>query len=295
MATAFQSVNPRARLADVGDGAPTVRDSDVIVAIGSKAFELAKAQPGSAAIVATAVLSPQPGGSHPITAVPMESRAADALDALRALAPEARKVLALHPPGDSPMLAEARAAARARGLTVEFRALADLSGLEQSMRELLQGQQALWLLPNPRLARPEVAKFLVATCLERKLPLIGFLAGMAQVGALVAVAADFEAIGREAAKLASDMAARAPSARAGSPSDSYPAACWSTAGPRTSWGCPASPPPAPWLCADRGRSVKRSATVAAKPLRPGAADWQLFFQLDSDDALNVMWGDSGML
>lgn len=217
VATAFQKANPRARIADISDGAPAVSDADVIVAIGSKAFELAKGQPGSAAIVAAAVLTPQPGGRHPITAVPMESRAADALDALRALAPGARKVLALHPPGDSPMLAEARAAARARGLSVEFRQLTDLSGLEQAMREMLQGQQALWLLPDARLARPEVAKFLVATCLERKLPLIGFLAGMAQVGALVAVSADFEAIGREAARLASDLAARAPSARGGVP------------------------------------------------------------------------------
>jgi methyl-accepting chemotaxis protein len=217
VAAAFQKVNPQARVVNVGDGMLVVHDSDVIVAIGSKAFELARAQPGSAAIVAAAVLSPQPGGSHPITAVPMESRAADALDALRALAPDARKVLALHPPGDSPMLAEARAATRGRGLAVEFRALSDLSGLEASLRELLQGQQALWLLPDPRLARPEVAKFLVATCLDRKLPLIGFLAGMAQVGALVAVATDFDAIGREAARLASDLAARAPSARSGVP------------------------------------------------------------------------------
>ena len=167
-------------VADIADGALAVRDSDVIVAIGSKAFELARAQPGSAAIVAAAVLTPQPGGSHPITAVPMESRAGDALDALRALAPNARRVLVLHPPGDSPMLSEARAAAKARGLSAEFRALGDLSGLEGSLHELLQGQQALWLLPDARLARPEVAKFLVATCLDRKLPLIGFLAGMAQ-------------------------------------------------------------------------------------------------------------------
>ena len=115
------------------------------------------------------------------------------------------------------MLSEARAAAKARGLSAEFRALGDLSGLEGSLHELLQGQQALWLLPDARLARPEVAKFLVATCLDRKLPLIGFLAGMAQVGALVAVAADFDAIGREAAKLASDLAALAPAARSGVP------------------------------------------------------------------------------
>ena len=94
------------------------------------------------------------------------------------------------------------------------------------MRELLQGQQALWLLPDARLARPEVAKYLVATCLERKLPLIGFLAGMAQVGALVAVAADFDAIGREARSWRPTWLRarrrRDPESRSGS----SPAACW---------------------------------------------------------------------
>ena len=33
----------------------------------------------------------------------------------------------------------------------------------------------------------------------------------------------------------------------------------------------------------------------ADELRPGAADWRLLFQFDSDDDLDVMWGDLGML
>ena len=33
----------------------------------------------------------------------------------------------------------------------------------------------------------------------------------------------------------------------------------------------------------------------AAPLRDGATDWRLLLQLDTDDALGVMWGDGGML
>jgi uncharacterized protein YwqG len=37
------------------------------------------------------------------------------------------------------------------------------------------------------------------------------------------------------------------------------------------------------------------ADPRASALAPGAADWRLLFQLDSDDELDLMWGDSGMI
>lgn len=33
----------------------------------------------------------------------------------------------------------------------------------------------------------------------------------------------------------------------------------------------------------------------AKELQKGVADWQLLFQMDSDDDLNLMWGDAGLI
>jgi putative ABC transport system substrate-binding protein len=159
-------------------------------------------------VVVAAVLNPDLSGRHAIGGVPMEARPSDALIALKAMAPSVRRVLVLHPPGIPPVLAEAQAAAARHGITLEPRALDDLAGLDRTFPDLAAGMDAVWLLADARFARPDVAKYLIGACLQRKVPLIGFLEGMAKVGAALAVTADFEAIGREAAKLAGEAVSR---------------------------------------------------------------------------------------
>ncbi len=190
---------------------------EVVVAVGSKALEVARARAEGAIIVAVAVLSPDPGRRGEVTAVPMESRSQDVVRALAAIAPGAKRVLLLHPSGSRAVLADARAAARAAGLEVEPHELTDLGDFQALFRRLAEGHDAIWLLPDPRLAKPDVVKFMVTSCLERRVPLIGFLDGMTRTGALLSVSADFRAIGREAARLVADVEARPREARASVP------------------------------------------------------------------------------
>ena len=204
VASAFQRARPDARTVEIGPAPPAVQEGDVVVAVGSKAFELARNAPGTFPVVLAAVLNPDLSGRHAIGGVPMEARPADALAALKALAPSVRRVLVLHPPGAPPVLSEAQAAAARHGVTLDARAMPDLTGLDKTFPELAARADAVWLLADARFARPDVAKYLVAACLQRKIPLIGFLEGMAKVGAALAVAADFEAIGREAARVAGE-------------------------------------------------------------------------------------------
>ncbi len=208
VAAAFQRARPDTRTVDVSSGALSAQDGDVVVAVGSRAFETARNAPGGFSVVLAAVLNPELTGRHAVTGVPMEARPADAIAALRAIAPAAKRILVLHPPGTPPALAEARAAAEKAGLTLDARALEDLTGLDKTFPQLVANADAVWLFADARLARPDVAKYLVGACLQRRIPLIGFLEGMARVGAALAVTADFEAIGREAAKVAGDVAAK---------------------------------------------------------------------------------------
>ncbi len=216
---AFREARP-ATPVDVADEAAVkealARKPDVVVAVGSRALEVARARAAGIPIVAAAVLSPDPGRGE-VTAVPMESRGQDAARALAAIAPGARNVLLLHAPGSRAALADARAAAKAAGLDADPRALEDLGDFQAQFRRLVDGHEAVWLLTDPRLARPEIVKFMVTTCLERRVPLVGFLDGMTRTGALLSVSADFRAIGRETARLVADLEARAPDARGAVP------------------------------------------------------------------------------
>lgn len=189
--------------------AALARGPGAVVAVGSHAVEAARRQ-RRAPVIGAAVLSPELEG---VGGVALEARAAEAVRALVAVAPRARRVVALHPPGAAALVADAQAAAKAAGLEIRFEPLDGLGDFQGAFRRAIEGEDAAWLLPDPRLARPELVKFMVTVCLERRVALIGFLDGMARTGALLSVAPDFRAIGREAARLAADAEARGPGAR----------------------------------------------------------------------------------
>jgi ABC-type uncharacterized transport system substrate-binding protein len=207
---------PGAAVVDVGDGKALdpalVREMDVAVAVGSKAFELAKARLPQTPIVAAAVLAPDAGGRADVTAVPLEPRGEDALSALSTVAPGARRVVVIHPPNAAAALQDARAAAKASGLAVQFRPLPELSNFQTLFRSVMPGNDAIWLLPDARMARPEIVHFMVSSCLEQRVALVGFLEGMTRSGALLSVSADFEAIGKAAAQLAAQIGEKKPRA-----------------------------------------------------------------------------------
>jgi len=198
---------------DAAVGAALERRPAVVVAIGSKALEVARARAAGSAVVAAAVLSLGAGDAG----VGMEARAQETVRALQALAPGARRVVVLHAPGAGVAVADARAAARAAGLEATFEEIGELADFQATFRRAAEERDAVWILPDPRLARPDVVKFMVTTCLERRIPLLGFLDGMTRTGALLSVAADFRAIGREAARLATEVEARPQGARDVSP------------------------------------------------------------------------------
>jgi len=209
------------RVVDVGDAAALeallAHPPAVVVAVGGRAFEVARARALRSAIVAAAVLNPDRGARKDVTAVPFAARPSDTVDALLALAPDARRVVAIHAPEASMLAGELKVLAQRRGLELDLETAGDEASFRWMFLGALQRHDAVWLLPDPRLAAPELARFMAQACQERRIALAGFLDGMARAGALFAVAPDLDAIGREAARLAADLDARPAAERSGVP------------------------------------------------------------------------------
>lgn len=216
---------------DLADEAAVARAFEskpaLVIAVGSKAYELAQEKTTGAVVIATAVLGADAKGRKDVTAVPLSPRGLDAVSAIQALAPSVRQVAAFYPASyPAPLLTQARYAARASGLQVDFLPVADPESFEGDFVAALAGHQAVWLLTDARLATPARVAFMVQHALEKKVLLVGFLSGMAQAGAAAAVSADYKAIGQEAGRFASELLALPPSARESAPFHFARGALW---------------------------------------------------------------------
>ena len=181
------------------------RSPDLVVALGPKAFEIAKSRWSSAAVIAAAITTTSATGRPLLAVIPVEPHAADALSTLASLAPGAKKVAAFYPATNPTLLGDAKEAAQASHVSVAFNAVSDPSGFQEQFKNGIAGREAAWILPDNRLANVEMFDFLAQTCLQAKIPLIGFNEGMTAAGALASVSVDYKEVGREAARLAIDM------------------------------------------------------------------------------------------
>jgi ABC-type uncharacterized transport system substrate-binding protein len=227
----IRAVRAGDEVVDLADEAAVARaleaKPELVIAVGSKAYELAQAKAAGAVVIATAVLGADAKGRKDVTAVPLSPRGLDAVSAIQALAPSATRIAAFYPAGlPAPILVQAQYAARTSGRTVDFLPVGELDAFEGAFEAALKDYQAVWLLTDARLATPERVAFMVRRALEKKVLLVGFLSGMAQAGAAAAVSADYAAIGRETGRFATELLALPRASREGAPFRFAKGALW---------------------------------------------------------------------
>jgi putative ABC transport system substrate-binding protein len=93
-------------------------------------------------------------------------------------------------------------------MTIVSKAVDDPKQVRDAAAQLAGKVDALWLLPDPRLATPELIDFFLVFTQDHKIGLWGFLESLTKAGALASLSPDYAEIGRRAGKLAQEIAQR---------------------------------------------------------------------------------------
>lgn len=195
----------------------------VALAIGQRAIQVLQARQPQLPIVYCMVLGSAAPAVRTITGVRLEVQPEQQLALLRRVHPEAKRLGVLYDPRTfSGFVAEVSKAAGASGVTLVSRPVSDGLAVRPALTQMIEGIDALWLLPDPSLITSDMFNFLLVYTLEHKVALFGFFDSLTRAGALASVSPDYPQIGRLAARLALEVAARPAEARL-----PLPAAQWS--------------------------------------------------------------------
>jgi putative ABC transport system substrate-binding protein len=188
-------------------------DPAVILAVGQKALQFARQNAPTVPTVFCMVLTGT-GTSRTVTGVRLEVAAGVQLSQLRQAAPQVKRIGVIYDPHVSAgFVEEAVKAAGVHGVTVVSRPVSDPREVRGALNEIAGSIDGLWLVPDPHLVTVEMFNYLLVFTLEHKIALFGFLESFTQAGALASVSPDYQEIGRRAAKMAADVAARPDSGR----------------------------------------------------------------------------------
>jgi putative ABC transport system substrate-binding protein len=186
----------------------------LIVAIGSRAVTAAREATPAAPVVYAMLLDPAgiglpaPGAARAsdagnITGVTMDVPPGRQFELVRDLAPSARRIGVMYDPalsGDA--VRRASAAADRMGLALVLQTVRTEGDALAAARLLAPRVDALWALPDPTVWTAANARALILFSLRARKPLFAGSEGYVRRGAIAAVAADPEAVGRRAGELA---------------------------------------------------------------------------------------------
>jgi putative ABC transport system substrate-binding protein len=189
--------------------APEPRPS-LVIAIGSRAARLAREMFNGAPLSYAMVLDPasvglpSPGdvpGAR-VTGVTMEVTTDRQFDLMREMVPGLRRIGVIYDPSVSgEAVRRAIEVARADGLVLVPQAVRS-EGEVLRAAQLLSGEvDAFWALADPTVLTPANARALILLALRAKKPLFAASEGFVRSGALAALAADPEEVGRRAAQM----------------------------------------------------------------------------------------------
>ncbi len=180
----------------------------MLLAVGVKAAKLAQ-ELMELPIVYCMVMDPKRQGldGPRLIGVPLDIPPAVQLGELKRLLPQARSIgVVFNPQRSAGLLEDAQAAAQKLSLTLLAEPASSAQDFPDALSKLLPKVQAFWVLADSTVVTQNTFRLMLEAAFERKLPLLTFSDEFVTQGALAAVAPDFAASGREAARIALELA-----------------------------------------------------------------------------------------
>ena len=195
--------------------ADAVKSAPVIIVVGQSALASARKVAGDVPIIFCMVLGMSRSGlANNVTGVPLEPDPEVVLSRLQRLAPKVKRIGFLHDPAQSELVAfHAERAAAAAKLELVPINVSSAAQVVSAVNAKVNQVDALWVAANPRLISKDVVGALIATSLEKKVPLVGFLTAFTEQGALLSLQADYVENGDQAGKLALEVLGKAAEKR----------------------------------------------------------------------------------
>lgn len=198
------------------DAAARLTAADTVaIGVGARAAKLVRKAAPTARLVYAMVLDPgslglpAPGDAprDGLTGVTMDVDPAMQLDVLHTLAPAAKRIGILYDPalsGDAVRRISAKA--RTKGFEIVAQAVRGEGDVVPAAQVLLPSVDALWGIADPTVLTAANARALILLALRAHKPLLALSEGFVRTGALAALAADPDAVGRAAGSLALELA-----------------------------------------------------------------------------------------
>ena len=201
--------DPKQKLADVEN---LLYDEypDLVYCIGSKAYLIAHRYISEKDIVFSSIVNWQ---RLPVTkrtfGVSGELHSEMQMTLFRYIFPEVKKIGVLYSEQyNSQWFKNASAEAKKMGIEITGKSIAENKQTIDALKELMQGVDALWLIPDPLIiGDKEKLMELFKACEAKKLPAFSYHDSFIDYGALLVVAVDEPTIGRQAAGIAAEVLA----------------------------------------------------------------------------------------
>jgi len=183
-------------------------NAKLVVAVGSAAVEQALACRLEAPVIAAMVAGgewrrPRARSESPLATVSLEIPFPAALERLRRIFPNRRRLGLIHNPARAgPPPAELRETARRLGFALEVAECPEVKQLLAALVSLERRVDLVLCLPDSTLYNRATVEPLVLSSLKHRLPIVGFSESFVRAGAAVGLYPDFRDAGRQAGELA---------------------------------------------------------------------------------------------